>query len=541
MRQRGKTNHNILIFAGEGADNSVLAGIVRGNGYNPVVCWDVGEVCSRLNGQSDAAVLTDHVLTEKALTMLKNILSSQPEWSNFPLIVISSISEDPGCPWLRMTRDKHFAGHLQLLERPARTAELLSAIQSAVNGRMRQYQIRDELKRRSEVEKQLLEEAEKKNEFLALLGHELRNPLATLNAAVELIRRKPTEESRIWFEDVVNKQASQLQRLVNDLINISRISRGKIELRTSMLELNEQLHSALDASRPFVNAKNQKLSFNPLPENAFVEADPVRLHQILINLLKNASIYTPEGGSICLSAASSGETVRISCRDNGIGIQPPHLHSIFEPFMEVRPRDCRYNDGGLGIGLAFVKKLSELHGGTVHAESGGEGKGSEFIVSLPAIRPDAVLSGAGKTADENMSETALCEERTLDSQSSATSSGNSAARTVLIVEDNLDFAELLEETLADEGHTVTLFDNGPEAIEAAAATLPDVMIIDIGISGMDGYEIAEKIRKIPELKAVKLIALSGYNPDVEKAEKYFDHYIVKGTGIQKLFAIITAE
>ena len=190
--------------------------------------------------------------------------------------------------------------------------------------------------------------------------------------------------------------------------------------------------------------------------------------------------------------------------------------------MEVRPTDSRHNDGGLGIGLAFVKQLTELHGGTVRAESGGEGKGSEFILSLPAEQREEA-------------------ERTFVSPSPGGSSGTSASRSLLIVEDNKDFAELLEETLRDEGHRVTRTDSGPAAIEAAAAAPPDCMIIDIGISGMDGYAIAEKIRKIPELKAVKLIALSGYNPDAAKAEQLFDHYIVKGSGIQKLFEIITAE
>jgi signal transduction histidine kinase len=465
---------------------------------------------------------------------VKQTLADQPEWSSFPLIIITTSHPNPGYIWQLLTAVGS-TGQAQLLERPVHTAELVSAVQSALSARGRQYQVRDELNRRLEAEEQLMEEARRKNEFLALLGHELRNPLAALNAALNIARKTPPGELIGLCENVVAKQVGQLQRLVSDLIDISRISRGKIELEPDTVDMGEQMNSAVESVKTYISEKKQQLWFSPPPEQLPIRADPVRLQQIFVNLLKNASMYTPEGGEIWFSAKSDGGSLFISCKDSGVGIPSEFLETIFEPFLEIDRYRPDREEGGLGIGLALVKQLVELHGGTVHAESGGEENGSEFIIELPVRGPAADLSAGGAAARQAAPASPPA------GGTAAAGKSAPAGRTILIVEDNEDFSGLLAETLEDEGHRVQVAGSGTAALDLVRAEVPDFMIIDIGISDMDGYTIADKVRQIPGTGKAVLIALSGYNPDTEKAEKYFNHYIIKGSGIEKIFDIVSGS
>ena len=508
-------------------------------------------MCGAIDSSADAAVITDVVLPEPSAAVLKEKLSGQPEWSSFPLIVITAAHPNPGYAW-RLLKSIGSPGQAQLLERPIHIAELVSAVQAALAARAKQYQVRDELNRRQEAEEKLKEEARRKNEFLALLGHELRNPLATLNAALKIAHKTPQEELIGLCENVVAKQVVQLQRLVSDLIDISRITRGKIELEPVTMDIGEQMKSAVESVKPYISAKKQQLWFSPPTEKLPIRADPVRLQQIFVNLLKNASMYTPEGKEIWFSAKADGGSLLISCRDSGIGIPPEFLETIFEPFSEIDRYRPVQEEGGLGIGLALVKQLVELHGGAVRAESGGEGQGSEFIVELP-VRGPAVDSPAGFPT-----EAAGCPAESAAPAAARPASDSPPAgvpaeaagpiapadaisRSILIVEDNEDFSGLLAETLEDEGHRVQVAGSGRAALDLVRAEVPEFMIIDIGISDMDGYTIADKVRQIPGTEKAVLIALSGYNPDTEKAEKYFNHYIIKGSGIEKIFDIVNSS
>lgn len=528
----------VAVLTSKEADRTVLAGIIERAGFSPLICTSMERLCSEIRNGSDAAVVTDLVLVDDSAALLKQTLSGQPGWSSFPLIIITTSHPNPGYVWHLLTTIGS-PGQAQLLERPVHTAELVSAVQSALSARERQYQVRDELNRRREAEEKLMEEARRKNEFLALLGHELRNPLATLNAAMKIAHKTPQDELIGLCENVVAKQVGQLQRLVSDLIDISRISRGKVELEPVTIDTGEQMNSAVESVKAYISEKKQQLCFTPPPEELPIRADPVRLQQIFVNLLKNASMYTLVGGEIWFSAKADSGSLLISCRDSGIGIPPEFLETIFEPFMEIERYHSVKNEGGLGIGLALVKQLVELHGGTVHAESGGEGQGSEFIIELPVRGPISDLS-AGGAAARQPAPVPPPAEGTAESNGSG-APAEAAGRFILIVEDNEDFSGLLSDTLEDEGHRVQVAGSGTAALDLVRAEVPDFMIIDIGISDMDGYTIAEKVRQIPDAEKAVLIALSGYNPDTEKAEKYFNHYIIKGSGIEKIFDIVSGS
>ena len=522
----------MAVLTSKKSDGAVLSEIIGRAGTNPLICSSMEELCSQIRNGSDAAVITDLALARYSADLLKRTLADQSAWSSFPLIIITTSHPNPKYIW-QLFASIGSPGQTQLLERPVHIAELVSAVQAALAARARQYQVRDELDRRIKAEEKLKEEARRKNEFLALLGHELRNPLATLNAAMKIAHKTPQEELIGLCENVVAKQVAQLQRLVGDLIDISRITRGKIALEPVTVDVGEQMNFAVDAVQSYITEKKQQVWVSPPPEQTALEADPIRLQQIFVNILKNASIYTPEGGEIWFSARSVGRFIYISCKDSGIGIPSEFLETIFEPFMELDRYRPVQDQGGLGIGLALVKQLVELHGGTVQAKSDGEGKGSEFIIALPVSLPGrrAVGGSAEGAAAGGPAETPA-------KAASGTEAADISGRSILIVEDNEDFSGLLAETLEDEGHRVQVVCSGTAAIESVRTDVPDYMIIDIGISDMDGYTIAEKVRQLPGTERSVLIALSGYNPDTGKAEKYFNHYIIKGSGIEKIFDIV---
>jgi CheY-like chemotaxis protein/two-component sensor histidine kinase len=358
-----------------------------------------------------------------------------------------------------------------------------------------------------------------------------------------MLQKKPPAERRKWCEQIVGRQVDQLQRLVNDLIDISRITQGKIELQIETVEITEQMQHAVESIKTSTTQKNQHLWISTPSEPIFIEADPVRLQQIFTNLLKNASMYTPDGGGIWFSAHEEEDAVAVSCRDNGMGIRDDQVESIFKPFIEVNPyykgSQGEYREGGLGIGLSLVKQLSELHGGAVQVISEGEGKGSEFILRLPKAgtlyKGKPFPTGTGETTPETG---AAAPGATQSPSPVADTARPSSSHSILIVEDNQDFAALLRETLSDDGHEVLITDNGQDAIDKTLSEVPDYVIIDIGISDMDGYTIAEKLRESPGLEKTTLIALSGYNPDTSQPEHLFDHYIIKGSDIERLFSII---
>jgi PAS domain S-box-containing protein len=366
-------------------------------------------------------------------------------------------------------------------------------------------QLERELHARAE---RLAENDRRKDEFLAMLAHELRNPLASINHAVQLFGRLNSEGDLEWAREVVQRQVKHLARLIDDLLNVSRLSWGKISLRKEPLSLSPVVSTAVEAVRPLLEERGHELSVALADDGLRLEADPLRLEQILVNLLTNAAKYTEAGGRVALTARREPPDIVITIRDTGIGITPELMPHIFDLFTQG-DRTIARSEGGLGIGLTLVQKLVEMHGGSVTAASDGPGKGSEFSVRLPALEESA--------AEETRPPEPL--PRT-DRQ---------GAR-VLIVDDNIDTVTALARILQLLGHDVQLAYDGPTALDVARGHRPEIVLLDIGLPGMDGYEVVKRLRGEEFCKNALIIATSGYGQDQDRRrslEAGFDHHLVK--------------
>jgi len=338
-----------------------------------------------------------------------------------------------------------------------------------------------------QAEKTLLETDRRKDEFLATLSHELRNPLAPIGNALELLNRDSDEAARTEATSIIRRQVGQLNRLVDDLLDISRITRDKIDLRKADVEIATIIHNAVETSRPTIDAANHQLRVT-LPEQPVrLFADAARLAQVFSNLLNNAAKFTPAGGEIRVDARQEGRDVIISVRDNGVGISGEALAYVFDMFRQA-DQTLEKSQGGLGIGLTLVRRLVELHGGTVNAQSEGTGKGSEFTIRLPAAVP------APRTA----------------TRAAATDKLAGAKRRVLVVDDNKDSGDTLALLLKVKGHEVYTARDGFEAIEKTAELRPEIILMDVGMPKLNGYDATRRIRETDYGRDIYIVALTGW-------------------------------
>ncbi len=362
----------------------------------------------------------------------------------------------------------------------------------------------------------------RKNEFLAMLAHELRNPLAPVRHAVEVLRLRDTGLPELnWARDLIGRQVTHLARLVDDLLDVSRITRGKIQLHREEIDAAQVVASAVETSRPLIEAHNHFLAVAVEPGPLRLHADPARLAQVLTNLLNNAAKYTPDGGRICLKAACEGGQVVFRVCDTGAGIPREMLGKVFDLFTQV-DHSLDRAQGGLGVGLTLVRSLVEMHGGTVEAYSDGPGQGSEFVVRLPAL--------AGSTAAPAGEE-------------SAGGEWVGAPCRVLVVDDNQDAADSLAMLLRLDGHEVHTAHDGPSALEVAREFLPRVVLLDLGLPGLDGYQVARRLREGPDTRDVFLVAVSGYGQDEDRQRSRqagFDHHLVKPINFSELRQLLPA-
>jgi PAS domain S-box-containing protein len=366
----------------------------------------------------------------------------------------------------------------------------------------------------------------RKDEFLAMLAHELRNPLAPILMATELMKSVAPDDFEFAKESwqVVERHAQQMQRLLNDLLDVSRFTRGKVQLRRQVVELSTVVRSAEEESRPLVHEKRHSLSLALPPEPIYLDADPARLTQVFANILNNAAKYTPAGGAISIDVAREGGDAVVRIRDSGIGLEPGMEKDVFGLFVQAS-RSIDRSQGGLGIGLTLAKSLVEMHGGTVSAESEGRGKGSVFIVRLPVLRRTN-LPDSPRAPDLHSSE-ALAPMR---------------HRRVLIVDDNVDAARGLRTFMERQGHTVEVAYNGLLGLAKAEEFLPEVALLDIGLPEMDGYELARRLRLHSDLQDALLIAVTGYGQEVDNLralEAGFDYHMVKPVNLDELRMIIS--
>jgi signal transduction histidine kinase len=419
---------------------------------------------------------------------------------------------------LRAEQDAAAArGELRAAQDHAREAQTLAraldASRAEVERTVRavEQQARDLDEARANAEKA----GQAKDEFLAMLGHELRNPLSPILTALQLMRLK-NQSSR--EQDVIERQVQSLMRLVDDLLDVSRITRGKVDLRKERVELAEVAARAIEMSSPVLEKKQQVLKVNIPPRGLAVDADPARLAQVLANLLTNAAKYSDAETTITFAADRRDSRICVRVRDQGIGIGPEMLTKVFDLFVQQRQSIDR-SQGGLGLGLAIVRSLVALHGGTVRAFSEGEGRGSEFVVELPPAsgaveqHPRAAGVVPGLLRREGFPER------------------------VLVVDDNDDATMLISEALDSLGYVVRTAPDGPTALRVAGEFDPDVALLDIGLPVMDGYELAQRLRETSRTRRLHLIAITGYGQGEDRVRSKavgFDAHLVKPVALDQL-------
>jgi signal transduction histidine kinase len=519
----------VASLAPTGKDAALAAAIFDQQSIDSIVCADMDCVERVIEEGTGALLIAEESLTPAAFHALTASLSKQPQWSDLPVLLMTRYGADSGTVATALPA----LGNVTLLERPLRPKTLVSAVRAALKARERQYQVGEHLAEQERINKQLeesirdrerveeaLREADRrKDEFLATLAHELRNPLAPIRNALHILRLTDSSDSATeQVCEMMERQVGHLVRLVDDLMEVSRITRGKIELRMEPVEVAAIIRSAVEASRPLIDESRHQLAISLPPEPLVIHGDSVRLSQVVSNLLNNAAKYMDEGGQIWLGAKQQGDDALISVRDTGIGIPPEMLPHIFKMFTQV-DRAKRQAQGGLGIGLSLVRTLVEMHGGEVEAHSLGVGQGSEFIVRLP-------LSTATSVSTRNMANTrtpVLPRHR------------------ILVVDDNRDGAESLGLLLTLLGAEVRVVHDGLAAVEIIPSYAPTVVLLDIGMPGMDGYEVAQRIRQQPAGRNLMLIALTGWGQEADRrrtSQAGFDHHLLKPADITTLKSLL---
>jgi PAS domain S-box-containing protein len=363
---------------------------------------------------------------------------------------------------------------------------------------------------RKELEEALKEADRRKDAFLATLAHELRNPLAPIRSSLAILNAKtPPDPELTWSRDVIDRQVQQMVRLLDDLLDVSRISRNKLQLRTERVEFSDVVASAIETSRPLIDASRHELQLVLPQQSVHLDADPIRLAQVLSNLLNNAAKYTPPGGRIVLEAAAQDSDVVVTVTDNGIGIAAESFPHLFEMFSQAAPALSR-SQGGLGIGLSLAKGLVELHGGSLEARSEGVGKGSQFVVRLPVAQ---CVTPPPKRPSRHSGEVA-----------------GQSKRRVLVVDDNHDAADSLARMLRIMGHDVQVAYDGEQGVQAAGNWLPELVFLDIGMPKLNGYEAAQRIRVESWGAQMVLVALTGWGREEDRRASNgagFNFHLVK--------------
>ncbi len=503
----------ILLLAATRKDAAAAGKLFASAGLTPALCEDIAEVCSEIRRGAAVAILPDEAILGDTEGRLRRLLSEQPPWSDFPLIILTPPKQIQAA-----VRQLESVGYMTLVRRPIEIHALASLVRTALRDRRRQYAMRAALAEREEQARALREADRRKDEFLAMLAHELRNPLAAVNNAVTVLKLSPDAENRNWASDVVERQVRHLARLIDDLLDVSRITSGKIRLRKEFIDAGAVIDQAIESARPLIDERRHTLTVSVEQDDLPLYADATRVGQIVLNLLTNAAKYTDNGGAIQLTARREGQWVAISVRDNGMGIPPEKLPQMFGLFTQG-DRSLARSEGGLGIGLTVVQKLAEMHGGSVEPRSDGPGRGSEFVVRLPlaqkrgAARPEA-QRGQFKVRKGSR---------------------------ILVVDDNVDTAVGMARLLKTLGNEVLAVHNGPAALEAARTFRPDFVLLDLGLPGMDGYQVASALREDEAYKDTIIIAISGYGQDEDRRRSQaagFDHHLVKPVDFDSLLSLM---
>lgn len=511
MTDDGGPFDRVLILAPAGRDAQLAAAALRDAGLTPSICDDIESFCQAFERGAAAGVLTQEALAGSSRERLIAALEKQPLWADFPLVVLAS-RPTTHAGRLRLARSIGEVGNVTLMDRPLHPETLVSTVKAALRARARQYQAR-------ELMSQLEEAVHQRDKFLATLSHELRNPLGAIRNAVRVLERRDDSERQRPMA-IIARQVAHMARLIDDLLDVSRVTTGKVVLQRRRFDLRDALQQTLAQMEPAFDQQRVRLLASLGAQPLWVDADAVRMEQVFTNLLNNAVKYTPAGGRVDVSAGVDGPQVWVRVADTGVGIEPEMLTSIFDLFSQV-DRSLDRAQGGMGIGLTLVRSLLTLHGGTVTVASEGLGKGSEFTVRLPAVaagEAPAVASPATRSAIEEKPH-------------------------VLLVEDNEDNREMLRDLLAGEGFRVDVAADGAEAVAEAQRLEPEVVIVDIGLPVLDGFEVARRVRRSLGDR-VTLVALSGYGRVEDRRrslEAGFDTHLTKPVDFVELRAALASR
>jgi signal transduction histidine kinase/ActR/RegA family two-component response regulator len=494
----------VLVLAPTGRDGVLACQLLASLEVPALAASNAAELFQEITAGAGAVILADEALFPETVDGLLATLREQPPWSDLPLIVFTRSGESSE----RVLEELIPLGNATILERPVRLSTLVSAVKAALRARRRQYEVRDLLGRQAEADR-------RKDEFLAMLGHELRNPLAAIRNALWVLDEVGSQEVQpVRQREVIMRQTRHLVRMVDDLLDVSRVTLGKIILQRRPVDLRDVVERCLSELGMASLARGNDLDLDVATGTAVVLGDPVRLEQVACNLLQNAIKYTPRGGRLWVSVETAGDQALLRVRDTGIGLAPEMLQAIFEPFSQVES-SRQHSEGGLGLGLPLVRSLVEMHGGRVGAVSDGAGRGSEFVVRLPLLAEDRRMAASRRQGAPRLV------RRPAEEASGVH---------ILIVEDNEDGRESLRELLELWGHHVSVAGNGPEGVEMAFSIRPEVALIDIGLPGLDGNEVARRIRELLGGDDIALIAMTGYGQPEDRRRALqagFDRYLVK--------------
>jgi two-component system, sensor histidine kinase len=500
-----------LVVTPNPVDAELARSFLREGGIHASSCASLRELCVRLEQGAGCVVIVEEALLEDELPKLRAALDSQPPWSDIPLVLVAGEDAE-----LRGLVERAFpnCGNITLLTRPLHPVTLLSAVEVGLRARHRQVQVRDLINQREEALRQ-------RDEFVAMLAHELRNPLAPMRNAVYL--QKSLANHDPLFEKtraIFDRQITHLSRLVDDLLDIARLERGKVQLQLKRVNLNDAVVSSIESCMSITQAAGHRVRIDLSPESLLLDADAVRLEQILTNLITNAAKFTPAGGEITVKTRKDGPVAEIAVRDTGIGIAPDKIDSMFHPFTQGDQTLAR-STGGLGIGLTIARRVALLHGGTLSAHSEGLGKGTTFTARFP-----------------------LAAHQESDAELPAAQVPEPHPKRVLVVDDNQDIRDSLRMLLAMWGHEVSVADTGESGLQAALHEHPDVAFVDIGLPGMNGYDVAREIRKASSDwgSPIKLVAITGYGQPADRERALasgFDGHMLKPVDpaqLEKMFS-----
>lgn len=490
-------------------DAAIVVPLLARSGIEARACPDAATLANEMTTGVGTVVIAEELLDDPDFGPVLLSLQSQAPWSDLPFIIAArSDLESPA-----MTQAIEKLGNVTVLERPMRVSTFVSTVRSALAARKRQYQLRSTLDGLREAD-------QRKTEFLATLAHELRNPLAPVRTALTIVSTQQVEPEKLQaLYAMMDRQVTHMVRLIDDLMEVSRISQGKITLRTAVIALDSVVRDAAEVTRPLLVAANQTLTLDLPPEPCHVNGDAVRLTQVITNLLNNASKFTPAEGSISVSMQADEDFVRVHVRDSGIGIPEDMLEAVFGMFVQIRG-SSRGEQAGLGVGLTLVRGLVELHGGRVGVASAGTDAGTTVTVELPRIAAPVRPNATSSSTDEfNVGE----------------------GHRIVVVDDNRDAADSLAQLFAAMGAEVSVAYGGQAALDIMSTAPPSIGFIDIGMPDMDGYELAARIRDVDTFSSTVLVALTGWGQAADRERilsSGFDHHLIKPADVQQLTRLL---